>query len=96
MQITIERSGGFAGLRRTWKINGDDLQPAELRKVEKLAAAVLSPDIPDSIKSPGADLFQYRITVETPARTRTIQVQAEEGKIPAPVHALIEWVQTHS
>jgi hypothetical protein len=57
MHITVRRSGGFAGLARTFAIDTATLPPARAAEIERLARA-----LPPSRPSP--DAFAYEVTVD--------------------------------
>ena len=82
MRIQFERSGGFAGMRLTATIDTDTLAPDEARVLQALMDTAWFFDLPAVIASPtpGADQFQYRLTVEADERRHTVEV----GEAAAP------------
>ncbi len=61
MHITMDRSGGFANIRRHREVDTDTLPPAEAAEIERLAAAAIkSPESSD----PMPDAFTYVITID--------------------------------
>jgi emfourin len=90
-RITVQRSGGLAGLllRRTVAPGGLEAEDAaELRRL--LAGADLEAP---ALRPRGADRFQYDLWIESgPRRRHTV---AHEGTMPAGTRALCEWVLGH-
>jgi hypothetical protein len=61
MHITIDRSGGFANIRRHREVDTATLPTAEAAEIERLAAeAIKSPASSD----PMPDAFTYVITID--------------------------------
>jgi hypothetical protein len=85
MTITIERSGGFAGLTTTAEVRTETLPAADAQRLEGLARA-----LPDSGGGPpeGMDLYQYDVTVADADGSRTVRFYGE----PNPATALIDEV----
>ena len=80
--IVVVRSGGFAGLTRTWQVQVDD-QPDRERWVELLREL----DWDEHPHSPRPDRFVYRIQV---SRRRII---LPEPQVTGPWRELVERVQ---
>jgi hypothetical protein len=76
MRIEFERTGGFAGMRVAATIDTETLPPDEARAVREMVGAARFFDLPAKITSPtpGADQFQYRLTVEAEGRKHTVEV----------------------
>jgi hypothetical protein len=62
MKISIERSGGFAGIARRTEVDTSLLAPEEARRIEGLvrAAARARPSGAPNV----ADAFEYRIAID--------------------------------
>jgi len=88
MKIQVERSGGFAGMRLKVAVDTDLLAPQEKRDVEALAETARRSQI--SSANPGADRFQYRITIEDQGATETIETG--EAGMPEPLQAFVQKV----
>jgi hypothetical protein len=78
MKITIERSGGFAGISTTFSADDGTLNLAEKQQLERLLRSSKFFDMP--LESPAAktrgaaDYFIYRITVEKdPGKSHTVE-----------------------
>jgi hypothetical protein len=76
MRIHFDRTGGFAGMRVQATIDTDSLTPDDARQITELVAAAQFFELPSVIAAtaPGADQFQYRLTVETEGRKHTVEV----------------------
>ena len=89
MEITVRRSGGFAGLTRTSTVQTEDLDTPE---AEQLHALVREADLPAVSSEPsGADRFQYDIHVRDADEEHCVVVH--EGAMPDPVRRLVNRVQ---
>lgn len=98
MRVVLERSGGFAGISRTNSISSDQMPAEEARKVADLVEAAGFFELPSVIRSsePGADRFQYKITVESELGTHAVQV--DDAAVPPSLQPLLDWMKnaTHS
>jgi hypothetical protein len=94
MQIHFERTGGFAGLRLTTTINSVTLSPEDAHKLQELIDTAQFFALPARLtaKTPGADRFQYKLTVETQDRQHIVEV--DEGAAPATLRPLLNWLTT--
>ena len=63
MRITVRRTGGFAGIARTFEVDTALLPPAQAREVERLAKAVREKSLA-ARRPPPADAFVYEVTVD--------------------------------
>lgn len=93
MRLTLERSGGFAGIGQTHSISTDQLRPEEAQKLCDLLEAAGFFALPSVIRSTerGADRFQYRVTVESERGTHTVQV--DEAAVPARLQPVLDWIR---
>jgi hypothetical protein len=93
-QIQFERSGGFAGIRQSHSVSSDTLPPEEEQKMTGLIEAAHFFDLPPVLRStqPGADRFQYKISVQSEQRQHTVQV--DEAAVPAELQPLLAWLKT--
>ncbi|MBD2447601.1 hypothetical protein H6G76_10540 [Nostoc sp. FACHB-152] len=92
MQITLERTGGFAGITRKKTFDTAILPVNEANDVLRLATAADLFNLPDQIPSPHpqSDRFQYKLTVEDNGKQHTIIVS--EAGLPGTLRPLIEWL----
>ena len=76
MRIQFERSGGFAGLLVQKTIDTDSLPLQEADKLVNLVEEANFFDLPAQISapSPGADQFQYKVTVEEGDQRHTVEI----------------------
>ena len=66
MKIHFEKSGGFAGLRLSHDLDRADLSPEERGELDRLVERAQFFDLPAEVRAlnPGADRFQYRLTMK--------------------------------
>ena len=93
MRLVLERSGGFAGLSQTYSISSEQMPAEEAQKVVDLVQAARFYELPSVIPStePGADRFQYRITVESEHGTHMVQV--DEAAVPPRLQPVLNWMK---
>ena len=89
MKIQLKRTGGFTGIPLNVTIDTDQYEEEERKTLAELVEAAQFFSLPEKIQSasPGADRFQYRITVETPEKSHTVEVG--ESAAPDPLQSLI-------
>lgn len=93
MRVTLEQSGGFAGLMITKTIDTQNLSPAESQQLERLVNESNFFQLTSTVEfSPQPDRFQYMLLVEAGNRNHSIQVS--ETNMPEKVRSLMEWVQS--
>ena len=90
MRIEFVRTGGFAGMRMASTVNTDSLSPDEARALRESVDAAHFFDLPSTLTSPtpGADRFQYKITVEAEGRRHTVELG--EAAVPENLQPLIQ------
>ena len=90
MRVTVERSGGFAGITRTASVDRDALAPEDARTMEELVRDL--GDAAPIARAPSSerDRFEYSVTLETGEGVRTIR--ASESEVSPSLRRLIEWV----
>ena len=93
MRVSLERSGGFAGITRTHSISSDELPPEEAQKVANLVEQAGFFELPPVIRStePGADRFQYKVTVESEHGSHTVHV--DEAAVPPRLQPVLNWMK---
>lgn len=89
MQITFERSGGFAGMRMSYSVDTEELPPEKAQAIKDLVEQVDFFNLPDVLPEEAAlpDQFQYELTLETEAEKHTLKTT--ESGATAPVQALL-------
>ena len=94
MKLVVERTGGFAGLKRRGERNGEDLSPEQHAALDQLIAASdqrksagnqQSSDEPagswgQAVQDWGADRFTYRLEIQDESGTRSITLP--ESRMP--------------
>ncbi|HJW19534.1 MAG TPA: protealysin inhibitor emfourin [Candidatus Nitrosotalea sp.] len=74
MKIHFERTGGFAGLRTSISLDTDKMSQSESEQLSSMCANVNFSNLPKSEpKSGAADIFHYKITVESKDGKKTIE-----------------------
>ncbi|MEH2322340.1 MAG: protealysin inhibitor emfourin [Nostoc sp.] len=93
MQISFERTGGFAGITKKTTIDTDTLLPNEASTLARLVEVADLFGLPEHITSPNpqSDRFQYKLTVEDNGKQHTVTVS--EAVLPGTLRSLIEWLQ---
>lgn len=93
MKVRLERSGGFANVRRTTALDATTLSPERAAELGRLVAAAGLATFPEA-PTPRAgkpDHFVYHLTVEDEGGVRTVTVSedsASEGMLQ-----LLDWLQ---
>jgi hypothetical protein len=95
MRVTLEQSGGFAGLMIMRTIDTQDLSPTETQQLEQLVKESDFFQL-NSVTNYAsqADRFAYQLTIEQDGRSHSVQVSEEN--IPAQLRPLMEWVQQNA
>lgn len=90
MKIYFRQTGGIAGMRLSATLDTETLPPGKARALEKLVARAHFFDLPSKIPppGPGADRFQYVITVESGRRCHTVELI--DGAIPKALEPLLQ------
>jgi hypothetical protein len=89
MEITVRRTGGFAGVTRTARVQTHALDPGD---ADQLHALVRDADLPAVASKPsGADRFQYEIHVDD--RGSNQHAIVHDGAMPDPVRRLVSRVE---
>lgn len=93
MRIQFVRSGGFAGLRMATEIDGEALSPEELQNLREALDNAHFFTMPEEMmgEMPGADRFQYEITVEDQGLQHT--VVTNEASLPQEMQPLIHQLE---
>ena len=96
MHIELERTGGVTGVRFAATMDTDTLTPAEAAKVRQLVDESSFFRLPARLtaSTPGADRFQYRLTVRAADRSHTVDIS--EGALPAALRPLIDWLMAEA
>ncbi len=94
MRVSLERSGGFAGLSKTTTVETDNLSPSEASQLPRLLEAANFYNLPEQITASPTqpDRFQYTVTVEDEDQIHTVTVS--EAALPGTLRPLIEWLKS--
>jgi hypothetical protein len=92
MRIMFERSGGFSGRKIQGSLDSSMLPVSEARRLTQLVEQSHFFELPPILESaePGADRFNYRVTVESEKGRHT--VEASEAAVPGPMRPLLEFL----
>jgi hypothetical protein len=92
MRVRLERSGGFANIRRTFVADDNTLPRQRSEELHRLVEAADLAHFPDNpTPRPGKpDRFYYQITIEHEGTARSVTVA--EDSAPPILQQLIEWV----
>ena len=94
MEITVKRSGGFAGLTEpVAAVNTAQLDAAAAQRVEHILQSIGFFDLPATISggTVGADLLYYEITATEDNRQHTVTFPADESNPEtALLHQLVQ------
>ncbi len=92
MRARIVRTGGFAGLRREWRLDEGDLPAAEEERLRRLLDRAGffagSPAHDEGETARARDAFLYEIAVEDAGRART--VRCAEPALTPPLRECLE------
>jgi hypothetical protein len=95
-KIMFERSGGFAGITLSHRLDTDALTDHESEHARKLIEAANLFALPKLLKSRDAmpDRFEYKITVQEKSKRKTIVVG--DRSAPANLKPLIDYLVEQS
>jgi hypothetical protein len=94
MRVYLERTGGFAGMSKTTKVDTTAIPQDTAKKLPQLLQESNFYNLPDYIDSESSkpDSFYYRLTVEDNGQSHTVSVG--ESSVPSNLKPLIEWVNS--
>jgi hypothetical protein len=93
MRVRLERTGGFANIRRTFTTDAASLPPERVQELRRLVKGAGLEELAAAPPQPaqGADRFSYAITVEDEGVERAVTFS--EDAAPPALQALIDWLQ---
>ena len=92
MRISLERSGGFAGITTKTAVDEKELSPDEAQKLRGLVEEADFFSLPKKTlpRSPRPDRFQYELILEENGRQHTVTLS--EDVLSAKVKPLVNWL----
>ena len=92
MNISIKRSGGFAGVTEDLgTINTAQLDATRAQQVEQMVQDIGFFNLPAMLSSGiGADLMRYEVTVIDGNKQHTVAFEDDDGPETAPLRRLVE------
>ncbi len=91
MQVSFERSGGFAGIPMSFSVDAATLSSEESTRLRQLVDTANFFQLPKTISAPAQpDRFQYAITVQEGSRKHTVTVG--EAGVPDTLKPLLNWL----
>lgn len=93
MNISYRRTGGFAGMVMSFDIATDKLPSEEAQELHDLVEVAGFFELPAEIESPvpGADQFEYLLTVESNEQQHTVKVG--DAAVPENLWPLIDKIR---
>lgn len=89
MQITFERSGGFAGMITTTTVDTATLPPAQANQIRLLVEAANFFQLPTAIAPDNQpDRFQYQLTIQEGNQQHSVTVG--ESTMPGTLRPLVD------
>jgi hypothetical protein len=90
MRVVFERSGGFAGRKIHGSLDSSMRPISEARRLTRLIERSRFFELPSILEptEPGADRFDYRVTVESEEGRHT--VEASEAAVPGSLRPLLD------
>ena len=92
MRISLERSGGFAGITTKTAVDEKELAPDEAQKLRGLVEEADFFTLPKKTlpRSPRPDRFQYELSLEESGRQHTVTLSEET--LPEKLKPLVNWL----
>lgn len=92
LRISIERSGGFAGITVRTTLDEKDLSPDEAQKLRRLVEQADFLSLPKKItpRSSRPDRFQYELNLEESGQKHTVTMSEEA--MPENLKPLVKWL----
>ncbi|MBL1174133.1 protealysin inhibitor emfourin [Pantanalinema sp. GBBB05] len=90
MQISFERSGGFAGMVMATDVDTANLPSEDAKHLRTLVEAADFFRLPTTIAAAQPDRFQYQITVTDAGKVHSVSV--DESVMPGTLRPLVDWL----
>jgi hypothetical protein len=96
MKISYRRTGGFAGMVMSFDIDTETLPVEQAEEIQGLVSAADFFSLPATIPSaaPGADQFQYKLTVESEEGRHTVDLG--DAAVPDDLRPLLDKIRVLS
>jgi hypothetical protein len=90
MQITVMRSGGFAGITEELGAVATETLGEDGLELERLVSEARFFELPSELPGDaGADMFRYEVTVVEEGRSHTVAYSGEGDDAPEPLRQLV-------
>ncbi len=92
MRVRFERSGGFAGITLGSDFDSAEMPADQTAELTRLVSDARFFELPAAItpEKPGADRFQYSISVDDGAQKHCVEF--EQGSAPEYLQPLVQWL----
>lgn len=90
MRIEFTRTGGFAGMRLTKSFDTDTMSADQASELSALVESAGFFDLPEELRSGGADQLHYKVSVADDGKTHT--VDADERAVPPALAPLVQYL----
>jgi len=91
MHVTLQRTGGFAGIPLIKSIDAASLSASEITALQQMIETAHFFELPALIPSkPQPDRFEYQIIIEADGNKHS--VTAAEQALPAELKPLVDWL----
>jgi len=91
MHVTLQRTGGFAGIPLIKSIDAASLSASEIAYLQQMLETARFFELPALIPSkPQPDRFEYQIIIEQDGKKHS--VTASEQALPAELKPLVDWL----
>lgn len=91
MQVSLERTGGFAGIPMTITVDAETLSPEQVTQLQQLIDHSNFFHLPQEILGTAQpDRFQYQITIENHRERHEVMV--DESAMPPSLRPLLDWL----
>jgi hypothetical protein len=92
MRISLERTGGFAGLSRTTTVDTTNISEEKAKQLPQILETADFFNLPTYIagNTSQPDRFHYRFTIENNGQSHTVSVG--EAAINGSLKSLLEWI----
>jgi hypothetical protein len=90
MKVTVNRSGGYAGISDSFSVDTDKIAGAAGQQIEQMIRSIGFFSFPAGAAGVGADLMHYEITVDDGQSQHTIAFSDDGSPQIEPLKRLVE------